>query len=208
MLIPFGLAAVIAAAISLLVLASIGFGHRYSDMSSKFHDKPKTDELNDVTLAIRDEDTMPTIEKLWDFLSKTNGEMRRVGAIMVVKDLLYDINRRKELIKLINELAQTFRNETAIRDSWECVRRHYGRLGRSMYGLAAAAGAGGYPLLIFSSTSFSDTFPTQTSWLWGAPIIIGTLIFLNCFYVRNQLSPCLERYQNAVKKYLIDAVHI
>jgi len=121
MLIPFGLAAVIAAAISLLVLASIGFGHRYSDMSSKFHDKPKTDELNDVTLAIRDEDTMPTIEKLWDFLSKTNGEMRRVGAIMVVKDLLYDINRRKELIKLINELAQTFRNETAIRESWECV---------------------------------------------------------------------------------------
>lgn len=72
MIIPPESMPVFSAALVLLIGTAIVFGHRYTTQSSNFDEKSKTDELNEIRMAIRSDTTIPALDKLWRFLVITD----------------------------------------------------------------------------------------------------------------------------------------
>ncbi len=102
MLLTTDLVAAIAVAVGVLVGVCVEFGHRYRDRSTQFLEKPKSDELAEIRLEMRDEETMPILEKLWEFLNKTSQELKKMNREMRVSELSLDTERRGKLNDLVN----------------------------------------------------------------------------------------------------------
>jgi hypothetical protein len=203
MLLSAGLAAAFTGALAILVGTSIGFGHRYGDAKAKLLEKAAT-ELNEVRLAIRDEETIPTLGRLWGYFNQTNQEIKRTGREMDVNSLSVDVERRGRFNDLINDILQSFRNEMVIKKCWDDLLDHYGQAARALYSLAVIAGIGGYSIIILGLTTWLDSLPSET----GA---MGTVIAVSCsllaaysVILRTRIGQKMKVYQDAIKKYLLE----
>ncbi len=200
MLVSTDLVASIAVAVGLLIGASIEFGHRYRDRGASLLEKPKADELAEIRLGMRDEETMPILEKLWEFLNRTNQELRKTNREMKVSELSLDTGRRGKFNDLINDLFQSFKGEIEIKQSLEDLTREYSHLGGALYSIAGIAGFGSYSILILSLTNWLDPVGS------GGFIIALTCSILGIYIVvlLKRVGRKLKVYQDAMKKYLLE----
>src|SRR5256885_9524012 len=115
MLLPAVLAAPFVGALAIIVGTAVAFGRKYGDARESLLAKTKTDELNDLRLAIRDEHTIPTLQNLWEFLNSTNEEMKKIDLELDVSSLKFDVQRRDKFNRLTNDIFQTFKIEAGVK---------------------------------------------------------------------------------------------
>jgi len=189
-------------ALTVFVVSTIAFGHRYADKSSKLDEKSKIDELNEVRMEMRADTTVSALDKIWRFLL----EMREKDQDMQIDALLSDTATRKYFNKLINDLEQTFRDSMSVRNAWAKLGVYYEKLGKILYWFAAIEGLAGYPLLLFGSQL--DPFLTlQQYYICGGVLFIVAITFIGLIvYVRRKISHNSKIYNEFKKKYLIDEV--
>src|SRR5439155_18312802 len=208
MLLSAPLATTFAAALALIVGTGIGLGHRYGDAKSKLLDKPKTDQLNEIRLAIRDEETIPILQNLWNFLDLVNQEMKKLSLALDVSSFKFDIERREKVNHLINEIFRSFKAEAGVKQCWDDLVQRYGNLGLTLYTFSAIAGLGGYTTISLGLTGLLDNFglgATLTSII--ITIVCGVLGFYS-FALHLNIKNSLKLYQNAVKKYLTEVPRV
>ena len=138
-------------ALTVFAGSTIVFGHRYADKCSKFDEKSKIDELNEIRIEMRADITVFALDKIWRFLLGIDRQRRVKGQDMKIDILLIDTTTRKYFNKLINDLEQTFRDSMNVRNAWDNLRVYYGKLGKILYWFAAIVCLVGYPLLLFGS---------------------------------------------------------
>lgn len=195
-------------ALTVFVGSTIVFGHRYADKCSKFDEKSKIDELNEVRIEMRADTTVSALDKIWRFLLDINRQMRAKDQDMKIDILLIDTTTRKYFNKLINDLEQTFRDSMKVRNAWDNLRVYYGKLGKILYWFAAIEGLAGYPLLLFGS-QLNPFLTLQQYYIWGGVLFILAIIFMGLIvYVRRKISHNSNIYNEIKKKYLIDEVKI
>jgi hypothetical protein len=197
---------VVAAALTFLVGIIFVFGHRFSDKSGKFDEKSQSDELNEIRMAMREDIVVKAIDRMWQFLMKTNVEMKKGS--MSVGDLLYDINRRELFNKFINELEQSFQDGAKIKEAWLALRSGYRRLGKILYAFATVLGATGYPLLCSSSQTVSLLSSEQLFLSWFVVAIVGILFVGLAVYTHRQIASNMSIYQAKWRQYSIDDVKV
>jgi len=178
-------------ALTVFVVSTLAFGHRYADKCGKFDEKSKTDELNRILRGIRADSFVSTFEKIWGFL-------REIDRKMVVKDqdmnniVMNDIResdpRGKFFNNLINDLEQTFGDSVNVKNAWEHIRVYYGKLGNILYWFAGIEALVGYPLLVLVSQV--NLFLTLQQYLIClAVLIIVAVTFIGLIiYVRRKIS--------------------
>ncbi len=190
---------VLAGALAVLVGASIAFGHRYADKRSKLDEN--SSELNEISIGIRTETTVPSLDKLYRYLVETE---KTVGSSNFdVASLFYDVNRRKQFNHLINELERTFSDSSNVKNTWLTLRASYGRLGDAFYGFAVVVGAGGYTLLLLESDYLGPLTPALVMPLFvlfvAVAIVIGVLITV----IHRRITTNLRTYEKAKDRQLI-----
>lgn len=194
-------------ALTVFVGSTIMFGHRYADKCSKFDEKSKIDELNEVRIEMRADTTISALDNIWRFLLD-NIQMRAKDQDMKIDILLSDTTTRKYFNKLINDLEQTFRASMNVRNAWDNLRVYYGKLGKILYWFAAIEGLVGYPLLLFGS-QLNPFLTLQQYYIWGGVLFIVAIIFMGLIvYIRRKISHNSNIYNEIKKKYLIDEVKI
>lgn len=194
-------------ALTVFVGSTIMFGHRYADKCSKFDEKSKIDELNEVRIEMRADITISALDNIWRFLLD-NIQMRAKDQVMKIDILLSDTTTRKYFNKLINDLEQTFRASMNVRNAWDNLRVYYGKLGKILYWFAAIEGLAGYPLLLFGS-QLNPFLTLQQYYMWGGVLFIVAIIFMGLIvYIRRKISHNSNIYNEIKKKYLIDEVKI
>jgi hypothetical protein len=200
------LVGVVAGALTILVGTVFVFGHRFSDKSGKFDEKSQSDELNEIRMTMREDIVLKAIDRMWQFLMKTDVEMKKGS--MKVGDLLYDINRRELFNKLINELEQSFQDSAKVKEAWLALRSGYGRLGKILYACATVLGATGFPLLCLSSQTLSLLSSEQLVLSWFVVAILG-ILFVGLFvYTHRQIASNMSVYQAKWRQYRIDDVKV
>src|SRR5438445_4633867 len=136
MLVSPAAATTIVAALTLVVGTAIGFGDRYGDAKAKLLEKARTDELNDIRLAIRDGETIPVLQNLWNFLNLANQEIKKSNLELYVSSFKFDVERRERFNHLINDVFLSFKIEAGVKECWDELVLRYGSLCRSLYALA------------------------------------------------------------------------
>jgi hypothetical protein len=205
------LVGVVAGALAILVGAILVFGHRFSDKSGKFDEKSQSDELNEIRLAMREDTVIKAIDRIWQFLMKTDLEIKKESKSarsLNVRDLPYDINRRDLFNKLINELEQSFQDSAKVKETWLALRSGYGRLGKILYACATVLGALGFPLLCLSSQTLSLLSLEQLVLLWFVVAILGILFLGLVVYTHRQIASNMTVYQTKWRQYRIDDVKV
>jgi hypothetical protein len=206
------LVGVVAGALAILVGAILVFGHRFSDKSGKFDEKSQGDELNEIRLAMREDTVIKAIDRMWEFLMKTDLEMKKESKmkneLKNVRNLPYDINRRDLFNKLINELEQSFQESVKVKETWLALRSGYGRLGKILYACATVLGALGFPLLCLSSQTLSLLSSEQLVLLWFVVAILGILFLGLVVYTHRQIASNMTVYQAKWRQYRIDDVKV
>ena len=208
MLLSAGLATAFVGALAVIVGTTVGFAHRYGDAHSKLLEKTKTDELNDVRLALRDDETIPVVQNLWTFLNLTNQEMKKVDLELDISSLKFDVERREKFNGLINDLFKSFKVEARVKQCWDELVQHYRNIGRTLYALSATAAIGGYSMIILGLTSLLDPFVLQAV---VGTIVIGTgcaIIGAYSFSLLGKIGHSLKLYQDAIKKYLVEVPRV
>jgi hypothetical protein len=202
------LVGVVAGALTVLVGAIFVFGHRFSDKSGNFDEKPQSDELNEIRMKMREETVLPAIDRMWQFLKKTDREMKKEGSSerdkMKAGDLLYDINRRELFNRLINELEQSFQDDTKIKEAWLALRSGYARLGKILYACATVLGATGFSLLCLSSQTLTLLSSEQLVLSWFAVAVLGILFLGLAVYIHRQIASKMTVYQAKRTQYFDD----
>jgi len=205
MIVPTELMSVIAGALTLLVVVTIAFGHRYADKSAKLDEKTKIDELNEIRIAMRSDATIPVLDKVWRFLVKRDQKMREEGENFDINSLLYDIEHRDYFNKLINDLERTFRDNASVRETWEDLRALYGKLGNTLYGFGLIVALVGYPLLVLSSQFATLLSPLQCYLLWILLVIIGITFLGLILHFREKAMSCLKNYKKSKEQYNLNS---
>jgi hypothetical protein len=201
------LVSVVAAALTILIGCIIAFGHRCADESGKFDERSKTDELNEIRMAIRADVTILAIDKLWQFLVDTNQKMKKEGSSMDVRLLLYDVIRREPFNKLVNDLEQTFKESMNTKDAWVMLKTSYGRLGKILYVFSATLAFIGYPLLCLSSQTVTLLSTEQLILSWILIAILGIVFLGLIVYIHRTIASNRRIYQEK-RQYLVDGVKI
>lgn len=202
---------VVAGALAIVVGAIFVFGHRFSDKSGKFGEKSQSDELNEIRLAMREDTVIKAIDRVWQFLMKTDLEIKKESKnkhSLNVRDLPYDINRRDLFNKLINELEQSFQDGAKVKETYLALRSGYGRLGKILYACATVLAALGFPLLCLSSQTLSLLSSEQLVLLWFLVAILGILFLGLVVYTYRQIASNMTVYQAKWKQYRIDDVKV
>ena len=199
---------VLAAALGVSVAACLAFGHRYGDKSSSLDQKPKTDELNDIRIAMRSGSTILVIKELWGFLVETQKRLKKEGLNMDVGSLLYDTDRRHRFNQLINDLERTFEESVSIKDSWNQLRICYGQLGNALYGFGAVVGVAGYSLLINETLSSTILSVEQLKAIIAVFAILCILLLAITLRIRQKIVSNETIYKKAKVQYLIEEVRI
>jgi len=208
MLISAALATTFAGALAVVVVAALGFGHRYGDAKVRLLEKTKTDELNDVRLAIRDGETIPILQNLWNFLNLTNQEMKKVNLELDVSSLKFDVERRERFNHLINDVFRSFKIEAGVKECWDELVQEYGDLGRTMYILSATVAIGGYSAIFLSLTGLLDSLALEVAVVVIIIVVICIILGVYGFSMLSKIGHNLKLYQDAIKKYLVEAPRV
>lgn len=208
MLLSSALATPIAGALALAVGVAIAFGRKYGDSRASLHEKTKTDELNELRLAIRDEHTIPIIGRLWAFLDRTNKELKSINLELDIDSLKFDVVRREKFNGFINEVFQSFKTEDEVKRCWSELVSCYSDLSRTLYLLGIVMALGGYSILILSLTSYLDNLPLETLIAVIVTISISAALGIMGYYVLRKIGRSLKLYQNAVNKYVVEVPRV
>lgn len=197
--------AIVLSAFSVVLGVIVVFGHRFKDKKDKNAEKSKIDELNEIRLAMRSDETALALDDVYRFIDR---EMKEKKDETKVDILLYDTTTREYFNKLINSLEKTFRNSMKVRSSWDNLGSNYGKLGNILYCFATIEGIAGYPLL-FLWLQQNPFFSLQQYYLWVSLMLIVAIVFIVLiWYFLRRISEYSKVYEEFKEKYLIDEVRI
>jgi hypothetical protein len=208
MLLSAALATPFVGALAIIVTTAVLFGRKYGDARESLLAKTKTDELNDLRLAIRDEHTIPKLQDLWEFLNNTNEEMKKIDLELDVESLKFDVQRRDKFNRLTNDIFHAFKIEAGVKQCWDELLIHYASLGRVLYVLGATAALGGYSIVILSLTPVLDSAVTEVIVAAALVILVCLLLGVQSFSLLKRIGRSLKLYQDAVSKYLADVPRV
>ncbi len=201
-------ATILGAALAVTVGVIFAFGHKYTGESAKFDEKSKADELKEIRIAIREDTTVPAINRLWQFLVESEQAFRREGRQFDLGLLFYDVNRREQFNEVINQIERSFRNAMEIRTSWDALRDDYNRLGRTFYALAIVVSVGGYATLIVASITPAVLTSDIVAGIVIIALFAGATFSWRLFTTGRKITTNDKQYRDARDRYLIDELRM
>lgn len=205
MLLTAAVAGVSAAGLALVLGTMITFGHRSADSASKFDEKSKADELQDLQAWIRIEEASPHLERLWAFFddAATQDSKLRHDA----SALFTDVTRRSRMNVLVNGLEQAHGKSLAVITAFKSVKMWNRRISRILYAFAGVEGVTGFSLIFLGAQNSA-----QISWdqfdlgVFGMVVLaLATLLVL--VLCKAKANGDQKTYDDAKSKYLLEGVH-
>jgi hypothetical protein len=193
----------IAGALAVFVGAIVVFGIRCADKSDKLNEKSQTDELNEIRSTLRQDITLPAVDRLWQFLAEVNEKFKKEDPPrkMDVNLLLLDFEVREPFNKLLNDVEKSFGDDLYVREVWTLLKSSYSRFAHILYAYAATVGSLGFFLLFLNLTE--PTLFSQEEFIitWGAVLIVGILFLIPLVCICWKITKNKEIYEKKKKEY-------
>ncbi len=206
------LMSIIGPALGAMVGISFYFGKHHVDKSAKFDDPNQTKEFNDLRLQIRNTETLPVIDKLWNHLNYVHDEKTRNldsnnPIDIKATDIAYDSEHRHKLNDILNEIAGTIKNDLDVKNAWHRLADDYKKVGHTLFILSGIAGSG-FGTLVFNWRFIDDPSIWYIFYPWFVQVGTGLGFLSKIVFILYKLKPVERLYSEQKRKYLTDKIRI
>ena len=195
-----------------LVSASFYCSKYYHDKSGKFEDKDQLEELNELRIQIRNTETLPVIDKLWEYLDhvydEKTGYLGDSNPINIkATDIAYDHEHRHNLNTLLNELTRIIEKDLDVKGVWNKLMEGYRKISINIFILAGVSGSG-FVIPILNLLHIDESISSYIPYLWLVQFAVGVTILSRTISLIQKTKSDQRSYSEKRKKYLTEDIRI